>query len=118
MKDSLISYASISIAIIAISISVITINVIQQQGEQVILLTDKITQLESESLQNSIVGRGDVSQQSISKMMLSDLTINQENGKFEYRAIDDIEERLSGLEYNVTKLHSSLKPILSASDQN
>lgn len=104
MKSSPISLISIGIAVIAIAIAVTSLTVMQEQSSKIDILSDEITKLQSEKSQ--ISGRGTISQQSISKMMVSEPNMITSNSQ--QPTMTDFEKRLAGLEKNIDELKLSL----------
>lgn len=94
-------YVSVGIAISAIVIAAISAGIILQQVGKIDSLSDKITQLESQS--TKIEGRGSVSQQSISKMIST-------NTDMPKSAKGTVEERLAVIEKDLGNIKNSLKP--------
>ena len=94
-------YVSVGIAISAIVIAAISAGIMLQQADKIDSLSDKITQLESQS--TNIEGRGSVSQQSISKMTSTNTDVPKSTK-------GTVEERLSIIEKDLGNIKNSLKP--------
>lgn len=96
------SYVLIGLAISAIMIAVISVGMMLQQAGKIDSLSDKITQLESQST-NTIEGRGSVSQQSISKMTVTNTDTSKSTQ-------GTVEQRLAIIEKDLGNIKESLKP--------
>ena len=94
-------YVSVGIAISAIMIAAISAGIMLQQADKIDSLSDKITQLESQS--TNIEGRGSVSQQSISKMTSTNTDVPKSTK-------GTVEERLAIIEKDLGNIKNSLKP--------